>query len=96
MENSEKVNHANNDEITSVKRKRFINEQNNSNDTKICAICMEESKLNSNIDSCKHEFCKICIKKWSKSENTCPICKKRFKQILTINNNKPKYEFRKR
>jgi predicted amidophosphoribosyltransferase len=56
---------------------------------------MEENILSS-LDSCKHEFCKICIKKWSKLENTCPICKKRFNQILTLNNNISKYNFRKR
>lgn len=55
---------------------------------------MDESKLSSNIDSCKHEFCKHCIYKWSKSENTCPICKKRFKKILTTENSNHNYNLR--
>ncbi|KRX03041.1 hypothetical protein PPERSA_08116 [Pseudocohnilembus persalinus] len=47
----------------------------------LCGICycnIEEQGL---LNSCRHEFCFSCINRWSKKENTCPICKRRFINI---------------
>ena len=33
------------------------------------------------IECCNHAFCFECIKRWSETENTCPMCKKRFNAI---------------
>lgn len=30
---------------------------------------------------CGHYFCKSCIKKWAKQQNTCPQCRKRFTRL---------------
>jgi predicted amidophosphoribosyltransferase len=31
-----------------------------------------------------HSFCYDCIIKWSKQENSCPLCKKEFKYVEKI------------
>lgn len=50
-----------------------------------CTICMEENiSVRASIPCCDHTFCFDCIVKWSKQENTCPLCKKRFRQIDKI------------
>ncbi len=49
-----------------------------------CCICLENCLLNGCIDPCKHTFCFKCIKKWSKVNNTCPICRAVFKEIKRI------------
>lgn len=50
-----------------------------------CGICLEESiKLQGLLSCCKHTFCFDCIDKWSQTSNTCPLCKKRFKQISKV------------
>lgn len=51
----------------------------------LCTICMEENiSIRASIPCCDHTFCFDCIMKWSKHENTCPLCKKRFRQIDKI------------
>lgn len=42
-----------------------------------CSICMERIKNKYTI-SCKHSFCYKCIKKWEKTNNTCPNCREPF------------------
>jgi hypothetical protein len=49
-----------------------------------CVICMEPPSIRGKIQSCDHVFCFECIKKWSEHENSCPLCKKRFRQIDKI------------
>lgn len=46
-----------------------------------CAICLDEIDDKAQIDGCTHNFCMDCIKLWSKTSNTCPMCKKAFSQI---------------
>jgi len=52
-----------------------------------CGICFEKVECQGVLDSCNHVFCSDCIRKWAKTENTCPQCKRRFKSITryTIN-----------
>uniref|UniRef100_A0A0G4I4F1 RING-type domain-containing protein n=1 Tax=Chromera velia CCMP2878 TaxID=1169474 RepID=A0A0G4I4F1_9ALVE len=47
-----------------------------------CVICMEENVEHvGTLDTCIHEFCFKCIHEWSRTENTCPVCKARFRVI---------------
>lgn len=54
-----------------------------------CGICFEKPTVQGGLDSCSHIFCFKCIEKWSKTSNTCPFCKKRFRQILKKELNAP-------
>ena len=44
-----------------------------------CSICGDDA--NASIDSCNHKFCEECIVTWSKTENSCPLCRKKFYEI---------------
>lgn len=48
-----------------------------------CAICISEvtDEEPATINGCDHEFCFDCIKQWSSTENSCPLCKARFTEI---------------
>jgi len=46
-----------------------------------CGICFETFILQGVLDCCAHSFCHTCIGEWAKVENTCPMCKKRFKAV---------------
>ena len=48
-----------------------------------CCICFKNRSKHNMIclDACKHYFCRSCITKWSKRENTCPQCRVRFHRI---------------
>lgn len=50
-----------------------------------CTICMEEISDDqlAGLDCCEHKYCRDCITQWSKTENTCCICKKRFNKIIS-------------
>jgi len=49
-----------------------------------CGICLDVIKEQGVLNSCKHLFCFSCIEKWSKTSNTCPMCKVRFKHLTKI------------
>ena len=58
-----------------------------------CGICLEEIEFQGIINCCQHLFCLKCIKKWSEvnyrqSENSCPVCKKRFNSIANVSRRK--------
>lgn len=36
------------------------------------------------LDTCTHVFCFDCIKDWSGVTNECPLCKRRFNQIVKV------------
>ena len=48
----------------------------------ICAICKEPQTQPTTLNSCAHTYCLNCIQEWSKRENTCPLCKKRFHTLI--------------
>ena len=52
-------------------------------DKTTCCICLKHRLKHKMIclDTCKHYFCRSCITKWSKRENTCPQCRVRFNKI---------------
>ena len=55
-----------------------------------CVVCLEDLEPCKRvvIDSCKHEYCYQCIKKWtSESSNECPLCKLRITNITYQNQN---------
>ena len=45
-----------------------------------CTICRENPK-NATLSGCDHAFCMACIRRWSKEENSCPLCRARFNEI---------------
>ena len=45
-----------------------------------CPICMD-TITTAGVIGCGHEFCFDCIHRWSNTENSCPLCKKRFRAI---------------
>lgn len=49
-----------------------------------CGICYTEIEEQGKIDSCGHLYCFECIRKWSNSCNTCPLCRERFLTIRRI------------
>jgi len=49
-----------------------------------CGICYQAIETQGTLDICNHEFCFKCIETWSKTENSCPMCKKRFSKIKNI------------
>lgn len=36
------------------------------------------------LDACTHVFCFDCIKDWSDVTNECPLCKRRFNEIVKV------------
>lgn len=50
---------------------------------KTCSICLKKRQKNKMtcLQECKHYFCRSCITKWSRRQNTCPQCRKRFYKI---------------
>jgi len=42
-----------------------------------CVICFDHISLDKKavIKSCAHEFCLVCIKSWTETTATCPLCK---------------------
>ena len=63
-------------------------EKNQRSENENCSICLSKNKIFAEIDSCVHKFCFRCVKKWSKIENSCPICKERFNKITKIRRGK--------
>lgn len=62
-------------------KRPFVSMREDEEEKHICAICREGLSEVGTIDSCPHLFCFTCIKKWSQTENTCPMCKERFTRI---------------
>jgi hypothetical protein len=51
-----------------------------------CCICISDipKKKKASLDCCNHVFCRGCIEKWAKTENSCPLCKRKFKTITSL------------
>jgi len=52
-----------------------------------CAICLNAMHKLSGSLSCSHIFCFTCINQWAQTENSCPLCKFQFNEILKRNGN---------
>eukprot|EP01123_Difflugia_compressa_P015948 TRINITY_DN936_c0_g1_i1.p1 TRINITY_DN936_c0_g1~~TRINITY_DN936_c0_g1_i1.p1 ORF type:complete len:138 (-),score=10.99 TRINITY_DN936_c0_g1_i1:222-635(-) len=48
-----------------------------------CAVCYEQVEERGIINCCQHIFCLGCIVRWSRSNPTCPLCKRTFTSIST-------------
>lgn len=48
-----------------------------------CTICLSSIKNEAALDGCSHTFCRKCIVKWSKTENSCPQCRSSFTTVTT-------------
>lgn len=46
-----------------------------------CTICCGCVSVQGVLDSCAHRFCLDCILKWAAIENSCPLCKQRFRRV---------------
>lgn len=49
-----------------------------------CGICFEQITIQGKLSDCAHPFCFVCIEQWSKTENSCPLCKTRFLSLSKI------------
>ena len=49
-----------------------------------CGICYNLIEIQGKLSSCTHLFCHKCIKRWSRTENTCPLCRGRFDWIERV------------
>lgn len=47
----------------------------------ICSICLDYVSLRGRLSACEHSFCFDCILRWAQRENTCPLCKVRFRRV---------------
>ena len=57
---------------------RILNlDEINENENKQCVICQENFEEKESVISlpCMHSYHSKCIRKWFKTNNTCPICK---------------------
>ncbi|CAG9762920.1 unnamed protein product [Ceutorhynchus assimilis] len=76
-------------------RKRQANETDQSdrekrlkrNEEEQCSICLEQMNKSyiGSPKSCGHFFCLSCLKKWSKRQNACPLCRTPYRQIRMLN-----------
>jgi len=49
-----------------------------------CPICLTHIKRPTKL-SCEHQFCHICIHKWKKEKNQCPLCRVPIQKPHTYN-----------
>ena len=52
------------------------------NSIPLCAICLTKCRLPSIPNGCTHNFCFQCIKIWSKTKKSCPLCRRYFDKII--------------
>jgi hypothetical protein len=74
------------------KKKRLIKSKvlQMSSPKNTCAICLDGIKTKTQLDKCKHEFCKECIENWANMTNLCPLCKEEFTKLTYYVNNEKK------
>ena len=47
-----------------------------------CPIYLKAIKIPSKPDNCMHLFCRKCLEKWSNLRKQCPLCRKKFTNII--------------
>ncbi|VUZ49783.1 unnamed protein product [Hymenolepis diminuta] len=58
-----------------------------------CGICWNSLNMHyANPACCRHKFCYNCLKRWAEINNSCPLCRKRFQEMLIYNRNGSKRE----
>ena len=48
-----------------------------------CAICLFVITDRALLESCAHEFCRVCLLEWSKLSRDCPLCRRQFNCVQT-------------
>ena len=49
-----------------------------------CVICLESIRYQGSLSVCSHSFCFECILEWSKVDNSCPLCKSKFRCVRKV------------
>ncbi|XP_023941414.2 E3 ubiquitin-protein ligase Topors [Bicyclus anynana] len=47
-----------------------------------CPICLGPLRAKAFTDTCRHEFCFVCLLTWTKVKSVCPLCKQNFGSII--------------
>ena len=47
-----------------------------------CSVCSEILVFPSTVVTCGHTFCNLCIEKWNKRSEDCPICRSKIDDII--------------
>jgi len=76
--NDGQQNQQNNNTSVTSAHVTIPNEAGNPN----CPVCLYRIQQRAYTDSCLHEFCFPCIREWSLNHNQCPICRRRYTNIL--------------
>ena len=48
----------------------------------VCGICQDIITVSTSLNNCPHSFCFVCIARWSKESNTCPLCQTRYSELI--------------
>lgn len=51
---------------------------------KICPICLNSCIKPCKPETCIHMFCSKCLDIWSNTKKVCPICRRKFTNIIKI------------
>jgi hypothetical protein len=49
-----------------------------------CCVCLDEIEDRGRVDSCPHDLCFPCVKKWCDVTNLCPMCKRTITRIERV------------
>lgn len=55
---------------------------NDQKNYKTCTICWDEIRNRAQTDTCLHQFCFKCLRRWSRRHSLCPFCRRVFYNIL--------------
>jgi E3 ubiquitin-protein ligase SHPRH len=65
-------------------RRRYLfhlkDNDDNAQDERMCVICQESFEVGS-LTICGHQFCSDCIREWWRHHHSCPVCKRRLREI---------------
>ena len=67
--------------VPSLPERRREPSEESSDRTNACGMCLTSVDERGVLNVCDHLFCFQCITRWARTENTCPICRKRFESI---------------
>jgi len=54
----------------------------------ICGICQDAIQNSTQLNNCSHKFCFVCIARWSKESNSCPLCQTRYNELRPTDSKK--------
>eukprot|EP01084_Bolivina_argentea_P062528 114363_1 len=73
-------------EMESIRSKILTQSESFTQKAATCRVCLQPMELSdiAKVNSCGHIYHGKCIKSWSHIENSCPLCKRKFKYIYMI------------